>query len=89
MTIVRDGVVHELTHTEMYDAYRACKRALLIEDIKEKAIEMEIDLDDEDIDVIADRADRAIDNNDYLWESYWRDIEYALENRKVDYMWSR
>ena len=80
MFIIRDGKAHELTHTEMYDAYRACKREFLIEDIKSKAIEMEIDLDDVDIDAIADRADRAIDNNDYLWESYWRDIEYALEH---------
>lgn len=80
MIIVRDGVVHELTNTEMYDAYRVCKRELLIEDIKAKAIEMNIDLENADIDTIADRADRAIDNNDYLWESYWRDIEYALEN---------
>ena len=80
MTISRNGIVYELTHTEMYDAYRACKREFLIEDIKSKAIEMGIDLDDVDIDTIADRADRAIDNNDYLWESYWRDIEYALEN---------
>lgn len=83
MVIIRDGVAHELTNTEMYDAYRMCKRELLIEDIRAKAIEMEIDIDDEDIDAIADRADRAIDSNDYLWESYWRDIEYALENRKV------
>lgn len=80
MTIVRDGVVHELTNTEMYDAYRTCKRELLIEDIKSKAIEMEINLEDVDIDAIADCADRCIDRNDYLWESYWRDIEYALES---------
>ena len=62
-----------------YDIYRKCKRELLIEDIKAKAIEMEIDIEDIDIDSVADRAERAIDNNDYLWESYWRDIEYALE----------
>ena len=80
MFIIRDGKAHELTHTEVYDVYRACKRAFLIDDIKEKAIEMGIDLERKDIDAIADPADRAIDNNDYLWESYWRDIEYALEN---------
>ena len=62
-----------------YDIYRKCKRELLIEDIKAKAIEMKIDIEDVDIDSVADRAERAIDNNDYLWESYWRDIEYALE----------
>ena len=62
-----------------YDIYRKCKRELLIADIKSKAIEMEVDIESMDIDCIADRAERAIDNNDYLWESYWRDIEYAIE----------
>lgn len=80
MKIVRNGVVYELTRTEAYDVYRECKKELLIEDIKSQAIEMEIDLTDVDIDKIADKAERAIDNNDNLWDSYWRDIEYALEN---------
>ena len=62
-----------------YEIYRKCKRALLIEDIKSKAIEMEVDIESIDIDSVTDRAERAIDNNDYLWESYWRDIEYAIE----------
>lgn len=79
MKIIRDGQEYELTHTEMYDAYRACKRELLIDDIKNKAIEMEIDIANIDIDGAADRAEHAIDNNDYLWESYWMNIEYALE----------
>ena len=80
MKIVIDGQEYELTYTEMYNAYRKCKRDLLIEDIKSKAIEKEIDLDNVDIDAIADRAERAIDNNEGLWESYWLSIEYALEN---------
>ena len=80
MKIVRNGVEYELTGTEEYEAYRKCKREFLIEDIKSKAIEMETDLTNADIDDIADRAERAIDNNDSLWDSYWRDIEYALEN---------
>lgn len=79
MKIIRDGQEYELTHTEMYDAYRQCKRELLIDDIKNKAFEMDIDLQDKDVDRIADIADHAIDNNDYLWESYWMNIEYALE----------
>ena len=40
---------------------------------------MEIDVPGDDFERIADIADRAIDNNDYLWESYWQNIEYALE----------
>lgn len=77
--IVRDGKVYELTRTEAYDIYREIKRELLIDDIRARARENEIDLTDMDIDCIADRAERAIDNNDYLWDSYWRDIDYALE----------
>ena len=80
MKIVRNGIEYELTRTEEYEAYRKCKREFLIEDIKAKAIEMGADLTDADIDDIANRAERAIDNNDSLWDSYWRDIEYALEN---------
>ena len=80
MKIVRNGIEYELTGTELYDAYRECKREFLIDDIEEKAREQEIDLTNADINEIADKAERAIDNNDYLWESYWRDIEYALED---------
>lgn len=79
MKIVRNGIEYELTRTEEYEAYRKCKRELLIEDIKAKAEEEEIDLTNADLDEIADRAERAIDNNDYLWDSYWRDIGYGLE----------
>lgn len=79
MKIARNGVEIELTRTEEYEAYRKYKRELLIEDIKAKAEEEEIDLTNADLDEIADRAERAIDNNDYLWDSYWRDIEYGLE----------
>jgi len=80
MVIVRDGQTYELTTTEMYDAYRICKKELLIEDIKDKAAMMEIEKSDEEIERIADIADKSIDNNDSLWESYWMSIEYALEN---------
>ena len=62
-----------------YDIYRKCKRELLIEDIKAKAIEMEIDPENIDLEKIADRAEHTIDNNDNLWESYWMCLEYALE----------
>ena len=80
MKIIRDGIEIELTYSEMYDAYRQCKRELLIEDIRNKAIEMEIDLEGANIDYIADKAERATDNNDYLWESYWMDVEYAIDD---------
>ena len=63
-----------------YSAYRRYKRYLLIEDIKSKAIEMGIDLADKDIEVVADRVERGLDNNESLWESYWLSMEYSLEN---------
>lgn len=62
-----------------YDAYKRYKRYLLIEDIKAKAIEMGIDLEGKDIDRIADRVQRGLDNNDGFWECYWLSIGYELE----------
>lgn len=80
MKIIRNGIEIELTYSEMYEAYRQCKRELLIEDLRNKAIEDDVDLDNVDIEKLADRADRAIDNNESMWESYWMSIEYALED---------
>lgn len=65
--------------SDAYSTYRKCKRELLIEDLKSKAIEMGIDLEDKDIEAIADRAERTLDHNEGLWESYWMSLEYALE----------
>ena len=83
MTIVRNGVEIELTRMEEVEVYRKVKRDFLIEDLKSKAIEMEYDPDDftdEEWDRLADYAERSIDNNDSLWESYWMSIEYAFEH---------
>ena len=79
MKIVRNDVTYELTNSEKYAAYRECKRELLIEDIKAKAIEMNIDFDEIDIENIADKAERGLDNNDSYFESYWMSLEYAFE----------
>ena len=64
---------------EAYVVHRKCKKELLIEDIKSKAIEMGIDLTDKDISAIADRVQNGLDNNDGLWECYWLAIGYELE----------
>lgn len=80
MKIVRNGVEYELTETELYDAYRECQRSHFIEDIKAKAEEMEQNLDGIDIERLVDHAERAYNNDDCLWDCYWRDIEYALEH---------
>lgn len=80
MKIIRNGVEYELTRRELYDAHEEYEYDCLIEDIKSKAEEMEINLTDENLDDIAYFAQRAIDRDDYLWESRERDIEYALES---------
>lgn len=80
MKIIRNGVEYELTGREAYDAHREYERDCWIEDIKAKAEEMEIDLTSADIDEIVNRFEHAYNNNNSLWDSYWRDIEYALEN---------
>ena len=80
MKIIRNSVEYKLTRSELYDAHEEYERDCLIEDIKSKAEEMEINLTDENLDDIAYFAQRAIDRDDYLWESRERDIEYALES---------
>ena len=79
MKIIRNGIEYELTFSEMVASYWENQQLSLIEDIKCKMEEMEIDPDSVDINTILIRARRAIDNDDCLWDSYWRDIEYAIE----------
>ena len=79
MVIVRDGKVYELTAMEAWDIYRQMKREFLINDIKERAEENNIDLEGTDVGSIADKAERAIDKDDYFWDQYWSNIDYALE----------
>ena len=79
MTIIRNGVEYELTWSEIFDAHREYERECFIEDIKAKAEEIEVDLTNRDMDEIVDLAMRSYNNDDYLWESYWNDIQYAIE----------
>ena len=64
---------------EAYAIHRKCKRELLIDDIKNKAFEMDIDLEDKDIEQIAIKVEHGLDNNESSWESYWLTIEDVLE----------
>ena len=79
MKIIRNGVEYELTWSEIFDAHREYERECFIEDIKAKAEEMEVDLTNRDMDEIVDLAMHSYNNDDYLWESYWNDIQYAIE----------
>lgn len=64
---------------EAYVVHRKCKRELLSDDIKNKAFEMDIDLEDKDLERIVDKVEHGLDNNESLWESYWLTIEDVLE----------
>lgn len=65
---------------EAYVVHRKCKRVLLTDDIQNTAFEMDIDLEDKDLELIALKVERALDNNEGLWESYWLTIESVLED---------
>lgn len=82
MKIIRNGNEYELTWQEMREAYDIMHREYLKEDIESRAEEMEVDLTEEDIMRIAAKANKALENNDSYWDSYWMSIEYAIENFK-------
>lgn len=69
----------ELSDSDVFQIYIRQQRDSLIDDIKYKAEMMEMDLSTIDFEKVAHRAEKSIDNNDGLWESYWLSIEYALE----------
>ena len=71
---------HELNGKDEDTIYRKVKREYLIEDIKEKAEDMEYDLTGVDMERLADRAEKTLGNNDSMYESYWMSIEYTIEN---------
>lgn len=79
MKIIRNGIEYELTVSELHEAHWEHEELNLIEDIRARMEEMEIDPDSIDMNTTAHRAQRTIDNDDCLWDSYWRDIEYAIE----------
>lgn len=79
MKIIRNGIEYELTVSELHEAHWEHEELNLIEDIKTRMEEMEIDPDGIAMDIVAYRAQRAIDRDDCLWDAYWRDIEYAIE----------
>lgn len=81
MKIIRDGIEIELTAEEMRKAYEIKDREYLFEDIKSKLEEMEIDVTDKEMEVIADITKSTLENHDSYWECYWLSIEYAIEHR--------
>ena len=81
MKIIRNGTEIELTHAEVREAFLEMEREYLIEDIQGKAEELKVDLNEEELNTIADIAQSGLSHNDSYWESYWLTIECAIENR--------
>lgn len=79
MIIYREGKAIELTREECRKAYDELDREYKAEDIRGQLETMEIELDDGDVDVLIDRVDNALGNNDGYWDSYWCTMEYVIE----------
>lgn len=69
----------EMSGMDKVEVHRKYEHDCLIEDIKIRAKEMGINLAEEDFQRLAIYAQRSIDNNAIMWDSYWESIEYALE----------
>lgn len=71
--------VFKLSDADAFQIYREQQRKSLIEDIKDRTEQMEIDVNTIDLGKVAHRAEKSLNNNEGLWESYWMSVEYALE----------
>ena len=80
MKIVRNETEYELTYEEMCRIFTTMEREYLVEDIISKAEDMKIELSDDNIYTIAEKANRCLENNDSYWESYWMSIEYSIKD---------
>lgn len=81
MKIVRNGIEYDLTYAEMREVYEKMKLEYIKEDIAGKADEMEFKLSDDDMNIVVNRVDKGLSNNDSYMESYWMTIEYALKEQ--------
>lgn len=79
MTITINGIEHELIFQEMLKVHREVEREYLKEDIISKAYDMDIYVPTEELDKVAERVNKTLENNDSYWESYWMSIEYVLK----------
>ena len=84
MKIIRNGQEFDLTSEELRQAYEEKQEEYYIDDIGNKVredYEIESCTDNSNIDLgeLARRFDRALDNNDSYWDSYWCTMEYVIE----------
>ena len=79
MKIVRDGKEFELTQEELRMAYTEKHMEYLKEDIVFQAESNEIELDESDLNTIAERFEDALGKCDGYWDYYWGVMEYVIK----------
>lgn len=79
MKIIRDGKEFELTQQELREAYMEKHMEYLKEDVSSQAESDEIELDESDINVIAERFEDALGKSDGYWDHYWGAMEYVIK----------
>ena len=79
MKITRNEIEIELTNEEIREAYEIKRKEYLIEDIRCKLEEMELEMSDDEIEDVAGITESTLGNHDSYWECYWMSVEYAIE----------
>ena len=79
MKIIRDGKEFELTQQELREAYTEKHMEYLREDVVSQSELDEIELDESDLDIIAERFEHALENCEGYWDYYWSVMEYAIK----------
>lgn len=72
-------VQDEMSHDKKREIYDEIHDYYLIEDVKSKLEEMEMEVTNEDLEGIVYKAQRSLDCNELYWDAYWSSIEFALE----------
>ena len=81
MKIKRGGVEYELTYEEMRKAYDELDEFYIMEDIKSRYDEDDMQgITYQDLKEMVRRINRTLESNDCYWESYWMSVEYAVED---------
>lgn len=88
MKIIRNGKEFELTQEELRKAYEEKHMEYLKEDVTSQ-LEEDENLNDVDIELIAERFEDALGHNDGYWDRYWDTMayvinEYVKENKNND-----
>ena len=78
MKIYRDGKEFELTQQELREAYLKKHMEYLREDVASQAESDEIELDEGDFNIIAERFENALGKCDGYWDHYWGVMSYVI-----------